>query len=501
MLVVIGVALVVRVAWAVSVGPRTPSFDEADYVRHAHDLAAGRGYVDGEGNRTAYWPIGYPVALAAGYRIIGPGPLAAISLQIVASIATCLLVFILGSSTFGATTGRLAALMLAVYPTHVFYSTLHLTEPLFTLLLTAALMLLLKSLRFWPCAVFAGLVLGLAILVRPFAVLLPAVLLVWYWKQMGRRRAGVLALVTACAAVAAVSPWLARNHSHTGSWTVLSTTGGHDFWIGNHPGAFGGYRYPHDIMAALHDSELSDYSRGYRLGLENVLDRPLDTIVRTFRKVSYFYALETDGALWNLKGLSQPAPMPVTLALLALANTAYIAVLALTVLGLLATPRGQPLSTLFLTITAYFLFIVVVFLGDPRYHYALVPAATIFAAKALLHDLPAVVGRANRPLLRRWCAVVAGLLLLMAANLAIKRSELERLPSAGQDAELREDRVAPNVGVIVAETPNDSSEKRSAFTPKPAASSCSCTQDRSQKNSSAISSASSIWPAARSSAR
>ena len=34
-----------------------------------------------------------------------------------------------------------------------------------------------------------------------------------------------------------------------------------------------------------------------------ILNGPVEAAVRTFRKASYFFALETDGVLWNLKGL------------------------------------------------------------------------------------------------------------------------------------------------------------------------------------------------------
>jgi hypothetical protein len=46
-------------------------------------------------------------------------------------------------------------------------------------------------------------------------------------------------------------------------------------------------------------------------------------------------------------------------------------------------PVKPPLKLLFLAITSYSVLITAVFIGDPRYHYALVPLAAVFSVKAL----------------------------------------------------------------------------------------------------------------------
>jgi hypothetical protein len=230
-----------------------------------------------------------------------------------------------------------------------------------------------------------------------------------------------------------VSPWLVRNHEVTGSWVVLSTEGGHNLWIGNHPGALGGYNYPKAINEQLRNGDGYDFSRGYRLGLDAIAASPLQAALRVFQKVSYFFALETDGVLWNLKGLVRPAPTVVKLGLLGVVNAAYLFVLSFSFLGLLGTPRGQPLSSLFLVLTAYSVLITAVFIGDPRYHYALVPLAAVFSVKGVADELPSLrkCVRAADPHARRrlrlWCAVVLVCLALMGINLGLKALEFSML--------------------------------------------------------------------------
>jgi hypothetical protein len=64
--------------------------------------------------------------------------------------------------------------------------------------------------------------------------------------------------------------------------------------------------------------------------------------------------------LWNLKGLAQPPPA-----------------ICFAVLGLTYMPRTCPLASLFLLLTGYLVLVAVVFIGDPRYHFALIPLAFI----------------------------------------------------------------------------------------------------------------------------
>ena len=435
LLLLIATALVTRFAWAVALSSRAPRFDERAYIAHAIRLAEGKGYVDGNGQPTAFWPVVYPAVLGAFYALAGQSPLTGVLLQGILGIAVCLLISFVGTAAFGPRVGRPAALLLAIYPTHVFYTTLHLTEPLFTLLLVTAVALLLKSLvRGTAAAAAGGLALGLAALTRPAILLLPLALPVWYWLQ-GRRRSTALALavVVGCGTLAAVSPWLVRNHAVTGSWTTISTTGGYNFWMGNHPGAFGGYGMRKEINERLRDSTGYDYSRGYRLGLAHIAASPLRTAIRALRKVSYFFALETDGVLWNLKGLAQRPPMPVTLVLLGVANAAYVVVLAFAVLGLMGTPREHPLASLFLLLTGYLVLVTAVFIGDPRYHYALMPFAAVFSAKGFVEDWPVLTEavKTKRPGARRrlltWVAIIVVFVILIAANVVLKTLEFSAL--------------------------------------------------------------------------
>ncbi len=434
-LLLVFVAVFTRGTWAIALGSREPRFDEVNYIARAERLAQGQGYVDARGRPETYWPVGYPALLAAGYAVAGRSRLTGVLLQLGLGVATCALVFAVGKSAFGSRVGRAAAVLMAVYPTHVFYTTLHLTEPLFTVLLAAVVAFLLKSGDRAPgVEIVTGVVIGLAALVRPLIVMLPLALPIWYWSQGLRTRSILMrTALVGCCTLGVLSPWLVRNHGITGQWFLISTTGAHNFWMGNHPGAFGGYAYRREIDEQLRVGSERDFSRGYRLGLKAIADSPLRALLRSLQKVTYFLALETDGVLWNLKGFEAPPASAVTLVLLAAANGAYLFVIGFAVLGLMCTRLTHPASSLFLVISGYLVLIAAVFVGDPRYHYALVPIATIFTAKAAVDDWPALLRdlKLRKPVARKklvgWASVVAVLAMFMMANFTIKEIEFRTL--------------------------------------------------------------------------
>jgi 4-amino-4-deoxy-L-arabinose transferase-like glycosyltransferase len=187
-LLLITIALLTRLAWAFAMAPRQPFTDEIHYISHAPSLAEGKGYVDESGRPTAYWPVGYPALLSIFYRLGGYSQAANTILQIALGIATAVIFALIGTMAFGPRIGRPAALLLAIYPNQVFYSTLNLTEPLFGFFVIASVALLSRSSRELDrggnqvlLLAAAGITIGLASLVRSVLVLFPVVLLAWFW--------------------------------------------------------------------------------------------------------------------------------------------------------------------------------------------------------------------------------------------------------------------------------------------------------------------------------
>jgi 4-amino-4-deoxy-L-arabinose transferase-like glycosyltransferase len=427
LLVVALTGFVLRIAWALLVMDRQPRFDETAYIGHAQRLLRGEGFVDALGRAASYWPIGYPAALALTYLVAGESYLSTAILSALCGTATAVLILLLATSLYGPVIGRIAAMAVAAYPNHVFFASLHLTEPLFTLLLVAAVFFLLRGPTTLHNSV-AGVLFGLAALTRPAIALFPVLLPVWYLRQRyGLRAALKGAGVVVLMSFMVVTPWMLRNHRVLGKWEIASS-GGDNFWIGNNPNALGGYVRPRELDQPLWDDGTRDFSRGYRLGLEAIAAEPGKAVRRLLQKTTYFFALETDGLLWNMKGFDKPWPTWITLSLLTLANVSYIAILSACVLALISASRGA-LPWLFGLLTAYSVTVSMVFLGDPRYHYPLVPLAAILGSEAFVHERPALWAglkageRWSQFRVLRWAAIMCVFSALMVANLYLKSLE------------------------------------------------------------------------------
>ena len=87
----------------------------------------------------------------------------------------------------------------------------------------------------WKPAAIAGVLTGIAILVRPSMLLFVPLALGW----LAWRRRVTLALAMGLAAAIVILPWTVRNVREYGRFVLVATEGGVTFWTGNHPRAIG----------------------------------------------------------------------------------------------------------------------------------------------------------------------------------------------------------------------------------------------------------------------
>jgi len=184
--------------------------DSYDYDSLAQHLLA-----DGAFSRTGQpelfrTPL-YPAFLAGVYAVAGHNILAALAVQTALNVLLCLLVFKLGAKLASPAVGLAAAAVQAISPVAIVASTRLLSEGLFALLLTGALLLLvgwLMQAKPWRVPV-AGVLMGLACLVRPMgwpmALATVVILLIF---RLGQWR---WVLAFAAALLVTVVPWLVRN--------------------------------------------------------------------------------------------------------------------------------------------------------------------------------------------------------------------------------------------------------------------------------------------------
>jgi 4-amino-4-deoxy-L-arabinose transferase-like glycosyltransferase len=232
-------ALAIRLLYAFAVFPAIgerlhwKGVDDG-YDEIARHVVSGHGFVDRPGDvPNLVTPPGYVYFLAALYEAAGveinEGPRVRI-VQPLLDTATCLLIYLVGLRLFRSRRAALlAAAAWALYPQIVVYNARVAPEVLFIFLLTWMMYALLRYREEGRRrdAIAAGVLFGLAVLVKEKLLFFPLVLLPLVLGgrvPSGRRRAGALLLALSMAAV--VSPWVARGYHTAGTFVPITLRSG-----------------------------------------------------------------------------------------------------------------------------------------------------------------------------------------------------------------------------------------------------------------------------------
>jgi len=242
-----GVALLLRLAFGLLYWTGKPlTHDEREYLSLAESLAAGRGFTYADSDETGTSPRfgrapGYPAFLALFPAPSRPESAPAL-IKIVQSVLGAIGILLIASiarSAAGERAAVISAWLAAVYPPLVWMPSYVLSETLyFPLALLCALLLNMAGAGLRDDvrrSVAAGLIAGIAALVRPGMLIFLPMAAVW----LARRRRLAPAVALALAATVVIAPWTLRNLRHFGRFVLIASEGGVTFWTGNHPLARG----------------------------------------------------------------------------------------------------------------------------------------------------------------------------------------------------------------------------------------------------------------------
>lgn len=253
MLAAMAVALIARVAFGLLYWTDKPlTHDEREYLALAQSLRDGRGFTYPPGHDTGTAQQfgrapGYPAFLA----LIGSpeeSSAAPARVKVVQAALGAVVVWMIGwiaSAAGGARAGVIAAWIAAFYPPLVWLPAYVFSESVFMPLALGCVMAL-QTARAHADArattraggaltIAAGLLAGVAILVRPGMLMFLPLAVAWLLV----RRQWSLALALLVAAAAIVAPWTLRNIREHGRFVLVASEGGVTFWTGNHPLARG----------------------------------------------------------------------------------------------------------------------------------------------------------------------------------------------------------------------------------------------------------------------
>ena len=270
------VALVPRAAVSLAWSGE-PVWDGHYYDFGARRIAAGFGYSDDRAVAGAlvwhpwcHYPVGYSGFLAAFYRVLGASHAVASVANALTGAALAVVTWGLARHALSPARARAAGLLVALHPGMILYAALVMTEPLAALLTLAAFWLAVRDRRPARGLVAGALMLGVAALVRPQALLCapflgafagiaggsarPAPVAVasdaprsgrWpaggtgRWLAGGWRWRAIAAVAAIAIALLPVLPWTARNCRVMDGCALVSTNGGWNLAIGAFPRATG----------------------------------------------------------------------------------------------------------------------------------------------------------------------------------------------------------------------------------------------------------------------
>lgn len=387
LLAVLLLGFTLRLIWALLI-PVDPISDSFAYHTFASNIADHGVYGWTPDKPSAYWAVGPAAIYAAGYMLFGTGSgLSVVLVNMISSLVAIWCVHDLGKRWFSARVGLLAALILAIWPVTIQFTTVLASELHFIALTLAAL-------SAWERAgfggwgmfhlVLAGLLLGAATYVRPIALLIPVALVLagilrtfrLSWLDLFK------AAVTTTLIFALVSPWSARNERVFDESVFISTNFWANFWMGNHPDTTGGYAPLPKETDNMSEIERSDYLKG--LSLEALNDAPGAFVGRTIWKAVRLHERENIGVTWNQNAIAEKAGKTGVLAMKMISTGFWYFMLITALTGTVILARQGMGWRVFMAppvwLWLYFTGVHAVIVVGDRYHMPAIPMIALLSA-------------------------------------------------------------------------------------------------------------------------
>jgi 4-amino-4-deoxy-L-arabinose transferase-like glycosyltransferase len=362
----------------------SPSNDDVQFGGLAQRLAEGQGYRNAEGKPTSFRAPGYPLLLAAIYKATGVHPPVAYLLNCLLGALSCVLTYLLARELLTEHIARWAGILACLYPAHIYFATLYLSENPFAPSLGIGVLLLVRYVKggaTWLLAV-AGFVLGFATLTRPMAVLLLVLLPpVVVWCDFHRGRWPVVpCCLFAATFLAVVLPWTYRNYEVHGHAVLVATNGGSTFYGGNNdrvvdlsqPRGLGYWfsttELPHRDQIEAQPDEWSHDQMEWKLGKDWLRDHPWKVPpLLVFKSLRMWWLPDFGAGKLNY----------------VIRAVSYTPFLLLIVLGAARVFRDRAYWTpawlvVHLTMLATFV-TVLIFFGEPRFRDANTPLLMVYA--------------------------------------------------------------------------------------------------------------------------
>ena len=383
------IAVILRVVWSFLV-PVIPLSDSVAYDTFAQNIWLYGTYGWQADEPTSYWPVGTSAIYSLFYTLFGHVYWPIILFNIVCTLVLMVFTRMLCEQFFKRkAVGLWVALIIALWPTLIFYTTVLASELPYMAFLTAAFYCLVKvNTSVIKAGVIAGVLFSVSYYIRPLATVPLAIGVFYLWLNMERKRVVILrSLIVVAIMVLAVSPWAYRNYQLYDAFVPMSTNGGATLWMGNQANTNGGYMPLPDKVKGM-----DEYTRNQVLkqdAIDYIKQKPIEFVIRTFNKFLAFHLKETIGVTWNEEGIKQGIGEFMTTPLKVLSQLYWSAILLASLAGVLLFIKSNgfwytafhPFILLWASTAAIHSLIV----AQDRYHIPIIPFVASFAAYLLCY--------------------------------------------------------------------------------------------------------------------
>ena len=226
LLVLVAVAIIIRLLFP---SAETLAPDSTLYLKLADKIAVGQLELDEVFTPSNIIQPGFSIVIFLINQMFRNPEFVGVLISILSGVVLIVLIFYLGKRLFNVWTGLIAGIVIAIHPLFIRYSTIVLTESLFTALFIGAILMFWSMMRepkshLWYF--FLGLLVGYAYLVRIVGLSLVLVFLFWIvanWSQHNKLpvRKIVLSIVVFIIGVSMlVAPYLFYLYEKTGQFVL-----------------------------------------------------------------------------------------------------------------------------------------------------------------------------------------------------------------------------------------------------------------------------------------
>jgi 4-amino-4-deoxy-L-arabinose transferase-like glycosyltransferase len=273
----------------------------------ARALASGHGFSSPYypwSGPTAMQPPLYPFLLSLVFRLFGIYSLTSgfviLSVNSLLSALTCIPIYYSAKYSLGARAGKIAAWLWALYPFAIYFSAGRVWEYALTgLLFTTCFCIAQRIHHSAKPLVWLGwgALFGITALSNPAIIsLLPFLLLVAMVKARRTSRRWLLnATLTALAALAVLTPWMARNYRVLGVFCPVRDNFWLEFYSGNNgdpalnPIASHPVNNPAEMESFLSMGETAYLAEKHTLAIASIKDHPFFIVQKTIRRIFYYW--------------------------------------------------------------------------------------------------------------------------------------------------------------------------------------------------------------------